>query len=102
MRKLKQWIFCKLLQPMIGSWGQVNELKEICEYGSSRSFLDFMYYEIVYIHLTDGIFSFDLSSWDMRTFLNIGLPARSIANDIGSFSCDLVIWNNAHFLLPWI
>ena len=32
MRKLKQWIFCKLLQPMIGSWGQVNELMEITEY----------------------------------------------------------------------
>ena len=29
MRKLKQWIFCKLLHPMIGSWGQVNELMEI-------------------------------------------------------------------------
>ena len=32
MRKLKQWIFCKLLQPMIGSWGQVNELMKIGEY----------------------------------------------------------------------
>ena len=29
MRKLKQWISCKLLQPMIGSWRQVNDLMDI-------------------------------------------------------------------------
>ena len=25
---------------------------------------------------------------------------KYIASDIGLFSCDLVFWNNAHFLLP--